>query len=146
MMRGVRGWAVVAFVLFGAAPARAAELSPSGSWLTQDGDGVIEIAPCAEALCGRIAGIRRGADEPIPLDASGASQCGLTILRDELPQPDGTWLGRITDPRDGRTYGAQLWLDDTGRLHIRGYIGVPIFGRTQIWTRFEGAVGGECRF
>jgi uncharacterized protein (DUF2147 family) len=127
-------------------PAIAASPNPEGQWLTQDRDGVIEIAPCAEALCGRIVGIRRSPAEPVPMDAAGQPQCGLVILRDEMPAGDGSWDGHITDPRDGKTYGAQLWLDDERRLHIRGYLGLPLLGRTQIWTRFSGRIGEECRF
>ncbi len=146
MLRRVHFWALVFVLLPVAQPASAAEAPLVGRWLTQDGDGVIEIAPCADALCGQIVGIRRGDSERLPRDASGQSQCGLMILRDERPSDDGTWDGRITDPRDGRTYGAQLWLDDAGRLTIRGYLGLPLLGRSQTWTRFAGPIGPECRF
>jgi uncharacterized protein (DUF2147 family) len=43
---------------------------------------------------------------------------------------DGTWLAQITDPRDGDTYQAKLWLDESGNLHLRGFIGIPLLNST----------------
>ena len=115
-----------------------------GAWTTQDGNGVIVIAPCGDALCGRIVGIRRAAGEPIPRDVHGNSQCGLTILKNERATADGDWLGEITDPRSGKTYGAKLWLDMHGNLRVRGFLGVPLLGETQTWRRFTGTIADGC--
>src|SRR5262249_42163105 len=75
-----------------ASPAVAAA-SPSGRWLTQDRGGVIEIFPCAHALCGRIAGLAEphGADGSIPTDHAGKPKCGLVILRDVVESGAGSW-------------------------------------------------------
>lgn len=94
-----------------AAPTWAAPAAtPAGTWLTENGHGVITIAQCGDALCGRIVGIDRAPTEAMPTDVQGRPQCGLTIITDEKPQPDGTWLGEVTDPRDGNSYRAELWL------------------------------------
>jgi uncharacterized protein (DUF2147 family) len=67
---------------------------------------------------------------------------GLEILRGLAPRPDGTWgNGRIYDPATGNTYTCQLTLDGDHRLRLRGYVGIPLIGRTTIWTR----VGTENR-
>ena len=131
-----------------AAPPRPATLPVQvlGPWLTQGGDGVIAIEACGDALCGRIVGIRRKPGEPMPRDVHGAPQCGLTILKRERATAEGDWLGQITDPRDGKTYGARLWLDARGNLRVRGFLGLPLFGQTQTWRRFTGTLGPECRF
>jgi hypothetical protein len=55
-----------------------------------------------------------------------------------------TWEGRITDPRDGKTYQAKLWVDATGNLHLRGFIGIPLLGSTQIWQKYNGSLTAEC--
>jgi uncharacterized protein (DUF2147 family) len=81
----------------------------------------------------------------MPTDVQGRSQCGLTILKGETRTSDGTWTGSITDPRNGNTYGAQLWTDRDDRLHIRGYLGIPLFGQTQTWTRYTGPLSEGCR-
>lgn len=123
----------------------ATTVSPMGTWSTANGHGVVEIAACGDALCGRIVGIDRDPTEPVPTDVHGRSQCGLTIITNEKPEADGTWLGNVTDPRDGGTYQAELWLDDDGNLHLRGFIGIPLLGATQIWHRFTGQLADECR-
>ena len=44
--------------------------------------------------------------------------------------------GEILDPDDGRVYRSKLTLVDGGKkLNVRGYIGVPMLGRSQIWVR-----------
>lgn len=44
--------------------------------------------------------------------------------------------GEILDPDEGRVYRATFTLQDGGaRLEVRGYVGVPFFGRSQLWQR-----------
>ena len=128
-------------------PGGAAERStPVGRWLTQDKEAVIAVEPCGNALCGRIVGVTLDhPDDPFPTDNEGRSQCGLTIIRGGVPDGEQIWAVRITDPRDGKIYRARMWLDEQRRLHVRGYVGVPLLGRTQIWTPFHAAIGENCR-
>jgi len=44
-------------------------------------------------------------------------------------------------PTSGNTYTRQPTLDGDDRLRLRGYVGVPLIGRTTTWTR----VGAENR-
>jgi uncharacterized protein (DUF2147 family) len=120
--------------------------NPVGAWLTEGGHGVIRIQPCEQGLCGSIVGIDRKPGEPIPKDFAGKPQCGLTILKSSADMKEGISTGRITDPRDGKVYDAQIWVDGSGKLHLRGYIGVPLLGKTQVWQPFTGHIGDECRF
>jgi uncharacterized protein (DUF2147 family) len=136
--------AALAFGLMVSAASATPVNSPVGSWLTANGHGVVAIAQCGDALCGRIVGIDREPTEPMPTDVHGRSQCGLTIITNERPTGDGTWLGEITDPRDGSTYQAKLWLDEDGNLRLRGFIGIPLLGSTQIWRKFTGHLTAEC--
>jgi uncharacterized protein (DUF2147 family) len=119
--------------------------SPIGDWTTANGHGVVAISQCGDALCGRIVGIDRSAQDPMPTDVLGRSQCGLTIITNQRPKVDGAWWGEITDPRDGGIYQAKLWVDDSGNLHLRGFIGIPQLGSTQIWHKFTGLLRAECR-
>jgi uncharacterized protein (DUF2147 family) len=46
--------------------------------------------------------------------------------------------GTVLDPETGKIYNAKMSLSPDGkRLTVRGYIGLSIFGRSQIWTRVE---------
>jgi uncharacterized protein (DUF2147 family) len=128
------------------AAAGAADPAILGHWLTESGHGVIEIVRCENAVCGRIVGIDRTPSEPMPTDVTGQSQCGLTIISGATQAEDNAWYGKIVDPRDGATYHAKLWVDSDGRLHLRGYIGIPLLGSTQVWSRFTGRLAENCRF
>lgn len=46
--------------------------------------------------------------------------------------------GEILDPANGKTYKCKTWLEDKGKkLHVRGFIGMALLGRTQVWVREE---------
>jgi uncharacterized protein (DUF2147 family) len=133
----------IAFLL---AAADAPDPAILGTWLTESGHGVIEIVRCENAVCGSIVGIDRTPDEPMPTDVTGRSQCGLTIISDVTQAADNAWYGKIVDPRDGAAYHAELWVDSEGRLNLRGYVGIPLLGSTQVWSRFTGRLTEDCRF
>ena len=142
--RAARGGLVLLMIGLGVAMASTNESeSPLGLWATPSGHGVIAIDPCGDALCGQIVGIDRAPTEPMPTDVHGQSQCGLTIITNERPDGSGTWLGNVTDPRDGSTYDAKIWLE-SGNLHLRGYIGIPLLGSTQVWHKFTGHLTADC--
>jgi len=118
---------------------------PQGDWLTANGHGVVQIAPCGDGLCGRIVGLDRAPGEAMPTDAEGRPQCGLTIISAGAVDPTGIWHGEITDPRDGASYPTRLSVDHRGDLRLRVFIGIPALGSTQIWHRFTGRIAPECR-
>jgi uncharacterized protein (DUF2147 family) len=126
--------------------ADAADPTILGNWLTESGHSVIEIVRCENAVCGRIIGIDRTPSEPMPTDFTGRSQCGLQIISEVKQAEDNAWYGRIVDPRDGAIYHAKLWVDRDGRLNLRGYIGIPLLGSTQVWSRFTGRLAENCLF
>ena len=126
--------------------ARAADLPspPVGRWLSQDHDGVFEIADCGRTLCGRLIGMRY--DGAMPTDSHGHPQCGLMMLTGFVRDDDDAtrWAGLILDPEKGRTYHAEIWSPGPGLLNLRGYLLLPLFGETQRWTRYDGSIGAAC--
>jgi uncharacterized protein (DUF2147 family) len=63
---------------------------------------------------------------------------GMMILTG-LKKDNGQWAGgEILDPQNGKTYRCKAWLENKGHdLHVRGFIGMALLGRTQIWKREE---------
>ncbi len=41
----------------------------------------------------------------------------------------GKWQGKLYDPGSGNTYSSTMRVDAKGQLQMRGYIGLPMFGR-----------------
>lgn len=124
-----------------------AEPTPVGRWLTEDGSGVIEIAPCGDGLCGRIVGqteLRNERGNPI-VDTHGVPVCDLIILRGTKKDETGRWAGVITNPDDGANWRCEFWVGSNGSLRMRGYIMLEMLGKTQIWPPFHGNVARDCQ-
>ncbi len=139
-----------AIVLLCAGPVRAAGPDYAntlvGLWLTQDHDGVMRVSPCDGGLCVDIAGVVLDhASDPTPVDYRGISQCHLRLVSDAKPIGANLWKGHILDPRDGRVFGVELSADPRGKLALRGFLGIPLLGETQTWTRYPGNVPNDCR-
>jgi uncharacterized protein (DUF2147 family) len=63
---------------------------------------------------------------------------GLLLLRHLRPENGAYVGGDILDPDTGRVYGCTLRLTDGGHeLVMRGFLGISLFGRSQIWRRVE---------
>jgi uncharacterized protein (DUF2147 family) len=43
--------------------------------------------------------------------------------------------GTIYDPKSGNTYSGSIELDGPDRIKVRGFIGISLIGRTDLWTR-----------
>ena len=132
-------------LLLMAVPASAAP-SPAGTWLTQNREGVVRVYFCGAALCADVAGLMIDhPSDPTPTDYRGVSQCHLPLITDAQPVAANLWKGHIADPRNGRVYGVEMRLDAHGNLAIRGFLGIPLLGQTQTWTRYAGRVPPDCR-
>ncbi|GAB6966047.1 hypothetical protein JCM25156A_00840 [Komagataeibacter kakiaceti JCM 25156] len=116
-----------------------------GRWMTKDHDGVFEINRCGQELCGRLAGLRYTTE--MPRDKRGEPECNLPMLNGFTPDSDspGHWNGRVTDPDTGHVYHAKLWVSQNGDLKLRGFVGVPLFGETETWSRYTGTIGPACK-
>jgi uncharacterized protein (DUF2147 family) len=130
---------------FSAAQAQARD-TPEGSWFTQGRGGVVKIAPCGSALCGVIIGLSEWPPHDVLRDVHGTPQCHLTLLRDLRLEDDQRWHGTVTNPKDGQVYDAEIWVPADGIMRLRGYIGIPLLGTTQLWPPFTGTVTSDCHF
>jgi uncharacterized protein (DUF2147 family) len=137
--------AALAFLLLSVQTAAAAP-PVTGLWLTQDRDGVIAVSSCGTTICAHIVGVVLDhPNDKMPVDHRGVSQCNLPLITDARQVQPNLWKGHITDPRSGDHFGVELRLDPNGTLALRGFLGIPLLGRTQTWTRYTGTVPADCR-
>jgi uncharacterized protein (DUF2147 family) len=129
-------------------PAPATASDPLGDWLDTDG-GVIRIERCGTKLCGRIVGLQEiELGQAAPKDVHGRSLCQILIMNDLVEDEPGLWRGHITDPSTGRRWGADVSRDADDRLHLQGYVDLPVLNLvkpTRLWTRYRGHLGDDCR-
>lgn len=120
-----------------------------GLWLTENKRSVIRVAPCEQGLCGHIHWIIEGgmqSDAKNP-DASKRDRpmCGLPILWGFKQDSETAWEdGKIYKADDGDVYDANLALQNDGTLKVRGYMGISLLGKSQIWTRVDEAEYPAC--
>lgn len=62
---------------------------------------------------------------------------GFVIIRGLKKDDDEYNGGKITDPKNGKTYKCYITLEEKDKLKIRGYIGISLLGRTQYWVRVK---------
>ena len=129
-----------------------AQMTPVGLWQSiDDGNGQpkaeISIAQRADGgLTGKVERsllVNSTTDTNCVLctdDRKNQPKVGLEIIRGGK-KADGkdVWEGgKILDPENGKEYSLRLTPTDGGRkLEVRGYIGAPILGRTQVWNRIR---------
>jgi uncharacterized protein (DUF2147 family) len=131
-----------------AIPSAWAQNSPVGLWKTIDDatgkpKSLVRITETNGELSGKIEKLFREPNEdqnPMCDKCEGAMKAqpvlGMTILTG-LKKDGESWTGgHVTDPKNGKTYNAKVTPIDGGKkLEMRGYMGMPMLGRTQTWVR-----------
>ncbi len=139
---------LLAFGLLMTAQALAAADTPVGTWTQVDDKtgkpkSIIEIT---EQPDGTLQGVVKQVlfsdqgTHPICDKCTGERHnqpvVGMTILWGVKKDGDVWDGGQVLDPANGKIYKVRLQLTDNGeKLDVRGYIGVPMLGRTQTWIR-----------
>jgi uncharacterized protein (DUF2147 family) len=67
-------------------------------------------------------------------DRKGKPILGMEIIKGLKKEGDEFTGGTITDPKTGKTYKCTI-TKSGNKLNVRGYMGVSILGRTQIWDK-----------
>ena len=143
---------IATLLLLGLTTAVQAQMSPLGLWQSiDDGNGQpkaeILIAQRADGgLSGKVERSLLLTPNPEPNcnlcadDRKDQPKIGMEIIRGGK-QTEGkeVWEGgKILDPENGKEYSLRLTPIEGGRkLEVRGFIGVPLLGRTQVWNRIR---------
>ncbi len=106
-----------------------------GTWVVAEKDAHIEIYRNGDAYFGRISWLREPEDPDA--DAVETPRVGLVIARDFRFDGRAWKGGTLYDPQDGKNYRGFMALDDRGALHVRGFIGISLLGRTTVWQRVK---------
>jgi uncharacterized protein (DUF2147 family) len=136
------------FLVFALGAAALPHDSPTGLWRTIDDKthkprGLIRIYEHDGALYGRIEASLDPAEtkefcDKCPGELRHKPMIGLVIMRGMKKHGNGYSGGEILDPDTGWTYQCRMMLEENGwRLVVRGYIGLSIVGRSQVWLRAE---------
>ena len=147
-----RSLALACLAVAAAIPAFAQPETPAGLWKTVDDNtrkekSLVRIVEANGVYSGKVEKI---IDPDAPKDAV-CKDCtderkdkpvlGMTIIRNVKASADDKSSfegGDILDPNNGKVYRVRLKvIDNGGKLDVRGYIGTPMLGRTQTWTRVE---------
>jgi len=126
----------------------AAEMLPTGLWKTIDDEtgkprSLVRITVADGELTGSIErildpGRADAVCEACEDELKDKPIVGMTIIRDMRFADDQFEGGTILDPNNGKFYNAIIWLNEDGqKLNVRGYIGLPLLGRSQVWLRAD---------
>ncbi|MGZ5911613.1 MAG: DUF2147 domain-containing protein [Reyranella sp.] len=148
---------LVLVVLLGALASTASAQTPSvmGTWLTASGLAQVRLGPCPDPANGPICGLVVGLINPKGPDGNAVAPDMATDYRNPDPalrtrkvigmpliwgfkktaDPNAFEDGQIYNGENGKIYNANISLQPDGKLRLRGYVGTPMFGETQLWTR-----------
>jgi uncharacterized protein (DUF2147 family) len=118
-------------------------VSPVGIW--KNDDATFEIFENQGKLSGKIIAMR----EPRTPDGKDKTDIhnpdagkrerpiiGLVFLSGFTQKSQTRWEnGTIYDPKSGNTYSCSMELDGPDKINMRGFIGISLIGRTDVWTR-----------
>ncbi|WP_232298749.1 DUF2147 domain-containing protein [Granulicella tundricola] len=111
-----------------------------GDW-QEPGGGVLEVYKCgSQEICVKLRML--AADTPAKVDGHNPdpalrtqSLCDLRVGYEfKLTDPDHADGGKLYDPKSGKTYSGTMSTEGD-KLRLRGYVGIKLFGRTEVWKR-----------
>jgi uncharacterized protein (DUF2147 family) len=128
-----------------------------GRWTTAEGKSQVEIFKEGGLYHGRIVALKEplyptdpkhsdyvaGLEGQAKIDRNNPDEklraraiAGMPLMSGFKHEGGELWSGgTIYDPENGKTYQCRLTLASPKELKVRGFIGVPVLGRTTEWTR-----------
>lgn len=116
-----------------------------GYWLNEEKDAKIEVYKTGTSYFGKLVwgknftlpdGSQRKDDNNPDKELRNRLLLNTVIVKD-LRYNGKEWTGgNIYDPKSGNSYSCNMRLEGN-TLHLRGYKGISLLGRTTVWTRAE---------
>jgi uncharacterized protein (DUF2147 family) len=142
---------LIAITLLAFAGTALAQTTPVGVWKTIDDKtgterAQIRITDNSGVLSGRIEKLlaadakQDGICDKCEDDRKGQPMLGLEVVRGVKKSDDANlWDGgTILDAKEGKVYKVRMEPIEGGqKMEVRGYVGLPLLGRTQTWIRVE---------
>jgi uncharacterized protein (DUF2147 family) len=114
-----------------------------GTWIVGENKAKIQVYRSGAKYFGKIIWLKEPTkDGRAKVDAKNPDPkkrntpvIGLVVLRDFVFD-DGEWTsGDIYDPSSGNEYSCKITMPNKNTMKVRGYIGISLFGRTEVWKR-----------
>lgn len=146
-----RAWAaggcLALYAALGSAQPAPQAASQEGRWITESGNLEVDIAPCGPALCGTVVRVfanrSMGGSGQEMAAADPRPALGMVILSDLKASGDGEYKGTIYNRENAKSYSATTQVVGPDMLRVHAYVGLPLFGKTQIWRRPAPAQGAS---
>jgi len=117
-----------------------------GVWKTGEGTAMVKIYKNGEKYEGKIVWLKEPTDPATgqpkkdknnPKESNRQRPVlGLTNVWGFVYDGKNEWDdGNIYDPKTGNEYSCTMTLKDNNNLEVRGYVGISLFGRTDVWKR-----------
>jgi uncharacterized protein (DUF2147 family) len=116
-----------------------------GQWYTEENKSLIEIYKVGDKYHGKIVWLKNPNEEDgtAKVDKDNPDEklrkrplVGLELMSGLEYDGDNEWEdGDIYDPESGNTYSCYVKLIEKDKIHMRGYMGISLLGRTTTWVR-----------
>jgi uncharacterized protein (DUF2147 family) len=117
-----------------------------GIWLTGSKNGKVEIYKNGSSYQGKIVWLQEPIDPATGKPKTDVKHpdkslhqrpvMGLVNLWGFKHKGGQSWEnGHIYDPKNGKEYKCIITMKDKNTLDVRGYVGITLIGRTDVWTR-----------
>lgn len=142
----ITAYVIIAFTLFSSFVKIGSE-DIVGVWLTNGNDAAkIQITKSGETYNGKIIWLKEpNLNEKPKKDIHNPDKSkqnnpiiGLQLLTNfKYNAKENNWEnGKIYDPKSGKVYNCTITREGK-TLKVRGYIGISLFGRTEVWSKVE---------
>jgi uncharacterized protein (DUF2147 family) len=124
--------------------------SPVGKWKTIDDEtkkekSIVEVYEANGKIFGRILQLLQEKDggasklcTKCPGSDLNKPMIGLVFVKDLKADGDEYTGGTILDPNNGKVYKCKMEVIEGGsKMKVRGFLGVSLLGRTQIWHKVK---------